>query len=75
VEASSVDAFQVVDYPIEPEHQSFPPRRLWLMISAAFGAFLGSLAIFFVLVKRRVQADADYQRHMLAIRQNFGLKR
>lgn len=75
VEASSVDAFQVVDYPIEPEHQSFPPRRLWLLFSAGFAAFLGSVAILFVLLKRRVQADADYQRHMLAIRQNFGFKR
>ena len=75
VEASSVDAFQVVDYPIEPEHQSFPPRRLWLLFSVALAGFMGSLAIFFVLVKRRVQADAGYQRHMLVIRQNFGFKR
>ena len=70
-----MDAFQVVDYPIEPEHQSFPPRRLWLLFSAGFGIFIGAVAIFFVLVMRRVRADADYQRHMLAIRRNFGFKR
>ena len=75
VEASSVDAFQVVDYPIEPEHQSFPPRRLWLLFSAGFAIFSGAVAIFFVLVMRRIKADTDYQRHMLAIKRNFGLKR
>lgn len=74
-EASSADAFQVVDYAIEPERKAYPPRKTWLLFSAVFAVLLGSLAILFVLLKRRVQADADYQRHMRTMKQNFGLGR
>lgn len=74
-ESASVDAFQVVDYAIEPERKAFPPRGLWLMFSVGFGVFMGALSIVFVLVKRRVQADLDYQRHMLEIRRNFRFRR
>jgi len=75
VEASSVDAFQVVDYAIAPERRSFPPRRTYLLFSAGLAVFLGVFAILFVMVKRKVQRDPDYQRHMLEIKKIFGLAR
>ncbi len=75
VEASSADAFQVVDYAIEPERKAYPPRKTWMIFTAVCAAVLGAFAILFVLLKRRVQADADYQRHMLAMKQNFGFGR
>jgi tyrosine-protein kinase Etk/Wzc len=75
VEASTVDAFQVVDYAIAPERRSFPPRRLYLLFCAGLALFLGVCSILFVLVKRKVQRDADYQRHMSEIKKIFGLAR
>ncbi len=75
VEASSADAFQVVDYAIEPERKAYPPRKTWMIYVILFAAVLGALAMLFVLVKRRVQADPDYQRHMRTLKQNFGLGR
>jgi tyrosine-protein kinase Etk/Wzc len=75
VEASSVDAFQVVDYAIVPESKSYPPRKVWIIFSFLFAIAMGAVGIIFVLIKRKIQDDADYQRHMLTIRQNFGLRR
>ena len=74
-EAQAADAFQVVDYAIVPEVKSYPPRTKWYMLAAAGGVFMGGFFIVLVLIKRRVQADADYRRHMQTIRQNFGFRR
>lgn len=74
-EASSADAFQVVDYALVPEHRSYPPRRTYLIAAFAAAVFVGVLFMCLALVKRKIQADADYQRHMLEIRQIFGLAR
>ncbi len=75
VEASTVDAFQVVDYAIVPETKAFPPRKAWIIFSFLYAVAMGAVGILLVLIKRKVQADQDYQRHMRAIRQNFGLRR
>lgn len=74
-EASSADAFQVVDYALAPEERSFPPRKTYLIASAIVGFVVGLLLMCLVLVKRKVQADADYQRHVQELRVIFGLAR
>jgi len=75
IEASSVDAFQVVDYALAPERRSYPPRRTYLIASVIIAVVVGFFAMCLVLVKRRIQADADYQRHILDLRKIFGLAR
>jgi uncharacterized protein involved in exopolysaccharide biosynthesis len=74
-EASSADAFQVVDYALAPEVRSFPPRKLYLIASALVASAAGLLFMVFILLKRKVQADPDYRRHMRELRAIFGLAR
>ncbi|SFS04767.1 Chain length determinant protein [Granulicella pectinivorans] len=75
VEASSADAFQVVDYAITPESRSFPPRRTYLFAALALAVATGFFSMCLLLIWRRVQADPDYQRNMLELRRIFGLAR
>jgi tyrosine-protein kinase Etk/Wzc len=74
-EASSADAFQVVDYALAPEARSFPPRKIYLIASVVIGIVVGFLVMILILLKRKVQADPDYQRHMLELRGIFGRAR
>lgn len=74
-EASSTDAFQVVDYALAPEQRSYPPRRTYLLASVAAAFVLGFFVMCLIPIKRKIQADADYQRHSLELRRIFGLAR
>jgi tyrosine-protein kinase Etk/Wzc len=74
-EASSADAFQVVDYALAPERKSYPPRTTYLIASALIAFAVAILIMCLVLVLRKIRADADYQRHTLEVRRIFGLAR
>jgi tyrosine-protein kinase Etk/Wzc len=74
-EASSADAFQVVDYAIAPETRSFPPRGTYLLASLVVAVATGFFSTCFLLLWRRIQTDDGYRRNMLELRKVFGRTR
>lgn len=67
--------YEVVDRAVVPEERSWPPRSMYLALSAGAGILAGLFAILLRLFARRVSADPRQVQHLRTIRHNFSLRR
>lgn len=73
-EAGSATLFQVVDRAVAPEQKSWPPRRLFLLLSLAFATVAGVAAVGIKLLLRRLRSDPRNLEHLRTMRGSFGAR-
>jgi tyrosine-protein kinase Etk/Wzc len=74
IEAGSEALFQVVDRAVVPERKSWPPRKMFVLVSFAFSMLAGFGAVAIKLFLRRLQQDPHNREHLRAMRRSFGMR-
>ncbi|MDE1160320.1 MAG: GNVR domain-containing protein [Acidobacteriaceae bacterium] len=73
-EAEKNSSFEVIDRAIVPDHKTYPPRMLLLLLAAVISLVLGLMAAVIKRVWLRISADPVSQVHLTGLRNAFRRK-